>query len=178
MRRRIRNGVRRDVDAPAACCDQQDIVRHIRELRSRHVRKAAAFHGKRPGRPCDRLRHLFVRQKRCQCAAPAEQGVYPRFIVMIRVQMRKKHAAQAGIDARTIQQFLHFRVREFIKRREASVWRVDQEAFTRVLQQKAAAAKKRDPHLSISRNSSSVRIGIPSSLAFFSLLPAFSPATT
>ena len=103
-------------------------------------------------------------------------GCFP--VKMVWMQVRKEQTANGCILAFSRDDLPPGLLGRAVKRWELLRQRVKEQCLPAGFQRKAAVADKRDLHPSMSRNSCSERTGMPSSLAFLSLLPAFSPATT
>ena len=99
-------------------------------------------------------------------------------VKVVGMQVRKEKAANGCVRAFSRDDLSPDPLGRAVKRWELLRQRVKEQYLTAGFKCKTAVADKRDIHANMSRNSCSERTGIPSSLAFLSLLPAFSPATT
>ena len=100
------------------------------------------------------------------------------FVIMVRVQVCEQKPAGLFVCAGSRYNFLPDRFRRTVKRRKLLRQCINQKTRFPGREDKSAVTDQSYLHCSMSRNSCSERTGMPSSFAFLSLLPAFSPATT
>ena len=178
VNRGLRGRVRRNIDAFSLARDDHRVDRGFSvsgDLRVPHAVEldGEIANGKRLGRGLPAARNVN------QCVFVSRGKFFGRFPVkMVWMQVRKEQTANGCVLAFSRDDLPPGLLGRAVKWGELLRQRVKEQCLTAGFQRKAAVADERNLHPSMSRNSCSERTGIPSSLAFLSLLPAFSPATT
>ena len=178
VNRGLRGCIRRNIDAFSLARDDHRVDRGFSVSGDLRVPHAVELDGEISNRK--RLRRgLTAARDINQCVFVPRGKFLSRFPVkVVGMQVRKENAANGCILPLPRDDLPPGLLGRAVKWGELLRQRVKEQYLTAGFQCKTAVADKLDLHPSMSRNSCSERTGIPSSFAFLSLLPAFSPATT
>ena len=167
-----------NVDAFSFCRDDHGIDRRFSVARDLRVPHTVQLHGEASDGKALRRELAPVRNIQCSARMILRKRLRRFFVIMVRVQVCEQKPAGLFVCAGSRYNFLPDRFRRAVKRRKLLRQCINQKTRFPGREDKSAVTDQSYLHCSMSRNSCSERTGMPSSFAFLSLLPAFSPATT